>query len=116
MSETTTVMTIGIQVNRRRRRRWRASLKRSRALCSSAAVGSSSNNVMRRSSLVESVVSRESLDDPDDFVSAVALGTAVVDEISNPVNDRTSLGRPGHGDAASPLKVEESLIPQDVQG
>ena len=36
--------------------------------------------------------SRESLDDPNDFISAIALGAAVVDEISNPVNDRTSLG------------------------
>jgi hypothetical protein len=32
------------------------------------------------------------LDDPNDLVSAIALVAVVLDEVSNPVNDRSSLG------------------------
>jgi hypothetical protein len=59
--------------------------------------------------------SRQPLDDLDDVVSSVALESAVLDQVSNSMNDGALFGSSGHSDAPTPLKVQKTLVAQDME-
>jgi len=68
---------------------------------------------MNKKSALES---RKAFDDLDDLVPAVSLKAAELDQFTDSLHNEALLWRSGHGDAPPTLEVEQSLVPEDVEG
>jgi hypothetical protein len=59
--------------------------------------------------------SRQAFDDLDHLITAIALDPTEFDELSYTLDDGSVFNSPGHGDAPAALKVEQTLIAEDVE-
>ena len=62
------------------------------------------------------MLSGQALDDLDDLIAAVALGTAILDEVPHPLDNCALLRSSGNRDSSTSLEIEEPFLSKDVEG